>query len=95
MDTVTRKDVEIQFETLNKVMTRYGLIERELHLHFGSKINGISFRLWDGDGHEPIVGRSYLGMTKREARDELYNRWTLISDLAYHGKLKMAEGCES
>lgn len=88
---VTNKDLELAFEAYTDLMRSQG-IEREGHspqLFHGSKISGRAYRLFwvDASGGQriyPGTGHNgYLGETKQEAYDYLWNAHRVLSDFLY------------
>lgn len=85
---ITRKDVESVFATYAEVANEHGLVTpgRELVLSIGSKTYGNAYAIHErspesGGLSEPMIGRSFLGMTASEAYTILSERLRTVGDL--------------
>ena len=88
-DRITRDDLAHALASHAACLSRCGLLDPDagrLALDEGSRTYGRAYRLaWVPTGetghHRPPVGGDYLGMTAREAYDELTGRTSLIYDV--------------
>ena len=90
MNRITQEDVDKQFERLNREIQRWGLLHgsERLGMENGSKTNGRAYRLFvmisASSGHyRPPVGEDFLGVTLREAYNELASRSRTLEDARY------------
>lgn len=85
----TQADLEMSFERVKNVARRLGYNAVDnFQLHYGSKTNGIAFRLMQrepssGGVSGIITSDGYLGMTKTEADTALHLIARTLEDVEY------------
>ena len=89
MERITRSDLDHALEAHVRALDACGITyDGRLVIDHGSKTYGRAYRLYhiaSGEtGHRnPPVGGDYLGMTAREAYDNLTTRNSVLFDVAY------------